>query len=846
MDIGTGQGILAFWAVEAAKRFCRTTLSQDSTPAPVKVYAIEGNPLAAGEAYKNFADKHLLWRGNEAPGEVFVLNTSSYRLSEALIENKQIVERFDPVLWNSFENRKSFKAFDLIISETLGNIGDNEDVVCILDHAIDEFLREDGIVIPSRVTSFLVPIESVPSTEPKMTAREGEALTLHQSVGHRRYRCISTQYALPEIGDPFNMVYDAIIPLDDYVSEPQKVQEWCFNSSRDSRKTRQREYVRQISYRAKRNGLFSGFKGFFEAMLVDGQVDGEEVLLNIQSDNITGRETADCWKHMYLPIEKQIPIYKGDRIALDFRRDINKPEEESHFKYEWKGEVAHLNASNEPFSQAHKMSTPFSPRRESLISRFVKTFTLALEASHSNETVLPDSDREILDILEHSLRNDVLEGLYGLGSNKLADHQTASKNAGLRDFVRLQSDSRLQKCFLAFPSKERPGEYILVSASKSEATPLLSGGYTINYTIDPEAIDPKHFLTVDTKRYSEADLSLRFKELASKRKGFFSALIVPNSVHAEFSYEDLQDLHILMCFLQVRMFVDILSAAAQKYRLYSHQYLMRHELNQLAEALTVLWMDQPSDFLREEALKDPSLQWRETNWSVVPFPNLIESVGRMITLWSGHYSPEGIFPANLPIFTINDWVSACWFIAKENVKVVASWGIWCRNSNEILARSKLVDKRLEAVLDSTITSGSVLDSRDFPLSGARPENGALEDSGKLANWMELTRWFVSVISNYMRHGEIEKLGFRVRVETQVKENVESFCILAENSKRRRENVPSWWPKKGSGGSVSKPLLGLKGQDIQALLAGKLKAEQEERETEDSYLKGIKVKLTSLF
>src|SRR5262249_26759005 len=148
----------------------------------IKVYAIEANPVVVGEAYKRLEAQGMLWKGKERSGEIIVLNTSSYQLPAALAENSAMFKLFDPCLWQTNGVNNRFKAFDLILSETLGTIGDNEDMVAMLDHAIATFLRENGIVIPSRVTSFLVPIESIPSSTYPTSQGGGKKPSLHQAV----------------------------------------------------------------------------------------------------------------------------------------------------------------------------------------------------------------------------------------------------------------------------------------------------------------------------------------------------------------------------------------------------------------------------------------------------------------------------------------------------------------------------------------------------------------------------------------------------------------------------------------------------------------------------------------
>jgi protein arginine N-methyltransferase 1 len=111
VDLGTGTGILAQWALEAGAS---------------KVYGIEFN-----ENTLEIAKDNLVLFG----------------------------DRFIPVLGNSL-NVNLPERVDIIISETIGNFADNENCVLFLKDAKKRFLKKDGIMIPQSISQMLVPVYS--------------------------------------------------------------------------------------------------------------------------------------------------------------------------------------------------------------------------------------------------------------------------------------------------------------------------------------------------------------------------------------------------------------------------------------------------------------------------------------------------------------------------------------------------------------------------------------------------------------------------------------------------------------------------------------------------------------
>lgn len=113
VDIGTGAGILALWALGAGAKI---------------VYGIESNTERCRDAVNRIDDSGL--------GKKFkIFNNPSYQVN--------LPERVD-----------------IIISEVFGNIADNEDMTPILKDARKRFLKPSGIMLPLQINSYLVPVSS--------------------------------------------------------------------------------------------------------------------------------------------------------------------------------------------------------------------------------------------------------------------------------------------------------------------------------------------------------------------------------------------------------------------------------------------------------------------------------------------------------------------------------------------------------------------------------------------------------------------------------------------------------------------------------------------------------------
>lgn len=259
VDVGTGTGVLARWALEAGA---------------ARAYGIERDPALLERATASAAG---------APGE------------------------FVPVAGLSFDATLPEPA-DLVLSEILGNLVDNEGSSAILADAARRFLRPGGRMLPQRAERYLVPVEA-PAAHTAVAAGGGG-----EGAGD---------------GSPFDAYYDVILPRSGYLASPRF--DRAFEPG-DATET----YVRELVFPLDRAGRLHGFKGWFVADL------SPTVTLDIGGDRIepvSARTTSDSWRHAYLPIAEPVDVEPFDRLALRFARSAGSPDDPFGQSYRWSGAV---------------------------------------------------------------------------------------------------------------------------------------------------------------------------------------------------------------------------------------------------------------------------------------------------------------------------------------------------------------------------------------------------------------------------------------------------------------------------------------------------------------------------
>lgn len=212
LDLGSGIGILALWALQAGAE---------------RVYGIDLNAS--------------------------VLRTATERVAAA-----GYGERFSPIHGVSFDVNLPERV-DLVVSEIMGNLADNEGFVAILADVRQRLLADGGRMVPSRVESYLVPVAAERAHEQVVRGNPVDAGGPVPFAELLRRRGAHS---------PFDLYHDVIIPACTYLATPRVARLYDFAASTGISPTAA-AYRVPLASTAQRDGLLTGFKGYFVATLSD-------------------------------------------------------------------------------------------------------------------------------------------------------------------------------------------------------------------------------------------------------------------------------------------------------------------------------------------------------------------------------------------------------------------------------------------------------------------------------------------------------------------------------------------------------------------------------------------------
>jgi protein arginine N-methyltransferase 1 len=271
VDLGTGTGILSQFALEAGAR-C--------------VYGID-------------------------------LNASILEHAVQRMQRAGFADRFIPICRLSYEVELPQRV-DVLISEIIGNIADNEDFQPILQDAIRRWVKPGGMVLPQAVSSFLVPVAAHAAHANLAGGRIAQLSSLYE---------VSSLYRAKGISSPFNLYYDCILPRHTYLSQPERLR--TYSGAWDQPAT----YSTGATFNIARRDTLTGFKAYFVAALTP------TTTLDISGDDIEAGETSDSWKHAYLPIAEPLELSEGDQLIVSFSRTYPRYGTAFRQVYRWQGYV---------------------------------------------------------------------------------------------------------------------------------------------------------------------------------------------------------------------------------------------------------------------------------------------------------------------------------------------------------------------------------------------------------------------------------------------------------------------------------------------------------------------------
>jgi len=187
---------------------------------------------------------------------------------------------------------------DILVSELLGSFGDNELSPECIDGA-QRFLKEGGISIPCKYTSYATPLSS-----PK----------LHSEVSN----CAEVG-KIPEA--PFEAPYVVRLQNVNYLDKPKAVFTFTHPNLEDEPIDNER-YI-QLDFTTNESTMIHGIAGFFDMVLY------KDVVLSILPE--TASPGMFSWFPAFFPIKNPIYCPKGGQITLHFWRKVSK----TKVWYEW-------------------------------------------------------------------------------------------------------------------------------------------------------------------------------------------------------------------------------------------------------------------------------------------------------------------------------------------------------------------------------------------------------------------------------------------------------------------------------------------------------------------------------
>jgi 2-polyprenyl-3-methyl-5-hydroxy-6-metoxy-1,4-benzoquinol methylase len=287
VDLGAGTGILSFFACQAGAK---------------KIYAIEqGNIIKAA---KNIALK------NKMADRIVFIN-----------ENSRIINLPEKI--------------DVIISECIGPYVFGGNMISAVTDMRDRFLKKGGRIIPSRISMFLVPVQS----------------QLHYS--YLNFWKQNRPYGIdlsPAQKMANNNVYTAAINARHFISDPKKI------ADMDFLKDRPNEMLDiKIDFPISKPCRMHGMCGWFEVDL------HEKISFSaLKSRKLMHRN----WWPAFFPLEKEILLKKDSIIKVHLA--LKRSEDDSCACFNWNVTTVHPDDSRKRVitRQSTRKSFPFDFKEE--------------------------------------------------------------------------------------------------------------------------------------------------------------------------------------------------------------------------------------------------------------------------------------------------------------------------------------------------------------------------------------------------------------------------------------------------------------------------------------------------
>lgn len=238
VDVGTGTGLLALLAVKAGAK---------------KVYAIE---------------------------KTGIIDVARANASKLGLEDRIEFIRDDS------RNARLHEQADVIVSEVIGHLVVEENMLDSVLDARDRFLKPGGKLIPSTAAMYFVPVEAAEVYEDEI----GVWRTMVQGVDLSG----SQEFAV-------NNLYNAEFKEEDYLADPRPSKLMNFRTIDNV------QLSFKGTYSVRRNGLLHGIAGWFVARLYS----------TIEISTAPTSERTH-WKQCFFPAKGPFPVKAGDTVSFDF------------------------------------------------------------------------------------------------------------------------------------------------------------------------------------------------------------------------------------------------------------------------------------------------------------------------------------------------------------------------------------------------------------------------------------------------------------------------------------------------------------------------------------------------
>lgn len=219
--------------------------------------------------------------------KVFAVEKNENALPTLYLKNKEKWQNRVTIVNGDMRFWKPEQKCDILVSELLGSFGDNELSPECLDGA-QEYLKEDGISIPSSYTSFLSPVQS---------------RKLHAEISFIKNNKIKSNFQKPYIVQLNNV----------YTIAPAKPL-FTFTHPNFNDGGNDRDGV--LTFSVSQDCVLHGFAGYFETVLY------KNVHLSIVPETFS--KGMFSWFPALFPIIDPLVLYKGDELQINFWRCSSK------------------------------------------------------------------------------------------------------------------------------------------------------------------------------------------------------------------------------------------------------------------------------------------------------------------------------------------------------------------------------------------------------------------------------------------------------------------------------------------------------------------------------------------